>query len=208
MIDLSKPPRDRILQPLGGAEGSDQTGADGPAIPKTSLGMAKIFRFGGNRQGSRGFTLVETLAALAVAAIFMAVLTRGFISARASSDLGETTLRGIVLARTLAMEWRENQLTDLTGTRAGFHYRIETRPVQVQTRPSAFPPAPMPSQDQNAAANNAQQPGAAQKPGEDKGPPPVIARVEARIHLTTPSGHVLNYATAKLAFIRPSQEQE
>jgi len=181
---------------MGKLRRADEGDRTGLVRDRNFLGGRVSFR----RRVSGGFTLLEALAALAIAAICLGVLTRGFIAARASAGIGETTLRGMMVARILATEWRDNRLTARSGVRDGFRYQINIRSVRLRTLPSAFPPIPQSSQQD---ANERQPPppdagnGSPRLPVDDKGKP-IINRLQAVIQLTAPNGRTLHYATIKL----------
>lgn len=90
-----------------------------------------------------GFTLVETLVALAVAAVFLPVVSQGFGMAWSATRSADETVLGMTLARALAADLREDEkFSERSGVARGFGFSISARPLRVETLPSPLPPAP------------------------------------------------------------------
>jgi|SRR6516164_3330717 prepilin-type N-terminal cleavage/methylation domain-containing protein len=170
------------------------------AIKQTSRAS---FRFNQNGKRSKGqatsgrqagFTLVETLVALAIASIFLGVLTRGFITAWSTTGISSDTLRSVMIARSLATNLRqEGQVSASEGTIQGFRFTIETAPLDVEKRDAPFPPPPQ--QALNAARPPAGTPPTGAPPTSSPPlPPPKPLRVS--IIVTSPSGRTLHYETS------------
>lgn len=131
-----------------------------------------------------GFTLFEILVALAVAAVFLPVVSQGFGAAWSASRRGDETILGLTLARALAADLAANQkISSAAGATQGFRFRIEAAPLRIEKRASLLPPPPGPV-----------------KPAAPEGGPPPggkLFRVTVTVTVTAPSGRRLQYETVK-----------
>jgi hypothetical protein len=94
-------------------------------------------------QAEAGFTLVETLVALAGAAVFLPVLSQGFGMAWSATHIADDAVSGMTLARALAAGLPENvRMWEKTGVVQGFGFSIAATPLRIETLPSPLPPAP------------------------------------------------------------------
>lgn len=140
-----------------------------------------------------GFTLIEALVALSVAAVFLPVILRGFTNAWNTLKIAADTENSMRIARSLAAEWRDEAGNiQPSGDFHGYQYKIASEGLQLEPRDAQLPPAPPknPATKQDAAA--------AQSAAEAAPPQGQLLRLV--ILVTAPSGRTLRYETAKLQF--------
>lgn len=165
-----------------------------------------------------GFTLVETLIALAVAAIFLSVIVPGFSNVWTTLGITGDTTRSMAIARNLASRWRDGaRELDASGEVQGFAYRFVTAPLTLQQKDANLPPAPPPQSGttgagapgQGAAAQQNQASGSSgpPTPGGSAAAPLKGKLLRFAILVTAPSGRTLRYETAKFEIEKPDETQ-
>lgn len=177
--------------------------------------MSKFFKVSSRLAG---FTLIETLIALAAAAVFLSVIVPGFANVWITLGITGDTARAMAVARNLASRWRDGSgELDSSGEVEGFKYRFVTAPLSLQEKDSNLPPAP-PAKSGTSGAGASGQGGASQQtlatgsaapaaPGASAPPPLKGKLLRFAILVTAPSGRTLRYETAKFQIEKPDQTQ-
>lgn len=177
--------------------------------------MPKFFKVS---ESDEGFTLVETLIALGVAALFLSVIVPGFSNVWITLGITGDTARSMAIARNLAARWRDGAgELDASGEVQNFKYRFVTAPLTLQQKDANLPPAPppksgtkgagTPGQGSPAQQNQASGPAGAATPGSPGAPSLKGKLLRFAIVITAPSGRTLRYETAKFEIEKPDQIQ-
>lgn len=129
-----------------------------------------------------GFTLIEVLVALVVAAIFLEALTRAMASSWTVSRRPMEQVAALAVARVAATARAHDRAEPAAAFVDPFRYETSVEPLLIERRPTNLPPAP---ENSNAADRSA----AAQR-GAPRGLPQRI-----RVLVSGPSGRRLIFET-------------
>jgi prepilin-type N-terminal cleavage/methylation domain-containing protein len=160
------------------------------------------------RRGERGFSLLEVLAALIIASLMIAVLSRGLATAAVSTRAPAEVVSAMAIARVLAAEARDDPTSapePRSGSTGRYTWRIDVAELGLQPATPPFPPAPRGvatgGGGQDTVVVQRQTEGA---PEAAAAPPPVLYRIAVAV--TAPSGRSVTLETAKLV-TKPNDQQ-
>ena len=129
-----------------------------------------------------GFTLIEVLVALVVAAVFLEVLTRAMAGSWTVSSRPMEQVAALAVARVAASARAHGRAEPAAAFMDPFRYETSVEPLIIERRPSKMAPAP---ESSNAADRSA----AAQR-GAPRGLPQRV-----RVLVSGPSGRRLIFET-------------
>jgi len=129
-----------------------------------------------------GFTLIEVLVALVVAAVFLEVLTRAMANSWTVSRRPMEQVAALAVARAAAVARAHNRAEPAAAFMDPFRYETSIEPLLIERRPANLPPAP---ENSNAADRSAAVQGSA----------PRALPQRIRVLVSGPSGRRLIFET-------------